>query len=376
MSDPVQADAISGKPRAMQTLREGFHRYESHLSAAAMLAGFAIDNVFFRRIDIPSTQLVFTAYIVAAAASIVLMQFFGARAAAAGRPPARWHAIFSVLAQFSLGGLWSGFLIFYGRSATLAVSWPFVGLLAAILIGNELFRRHLSRLIFSAILLFFAMFSYAIFMVPIYAHAIGTFIFLISGALAVGLFWIFLRALQAMSPHTYAQTHWTIVAGAASVFAALNAFYFLNILPPLPLALSDAGVYHSVKRQGANFVGTGEPQSWRTRLGWPAIIHNAPGKPLSVYSAIFAPIKLSTAITHRWQFRDPKTHRWSTKSVVTFPIMGGRDGGYRGYSVKGNPQAGDWRVDIETIDGRIVGRVKFTVIPTTGAEETTVKTLK
>ncbi|HSZ74430.1 MAG TPA: DUF2914 domain-containing protein [Rhizomicrobium sp.] len=373
----MQPNAISEKPRALQGLREGFHRYESHLSAAAMLVGFAIDNVFFKRIDIPSTQVVFTAYIIVAAASIVFMQFVGARAAAAGRPPARWHAIFSVLAQFSLGGLWSGFLIFYGRSATLAVSWPFVALLAAILIGNEVFRRHLSRLIFSAVLLFFAMFSYAIFMVPIYAHAIGTFIFLISGAIALVLFWIFMGALRVMSPHTYAQTRVTIIAGAAFVFAALNAFYFLNILPPLPLALSDAGVYHSVKRQGGNFVATGEPQSWRTKLGWPAIIHNAPGKPLSVYSAIFAPIKLSTEITHRWQFRDPKTHRWSTKSAVTFPIMGGRDGVYRGYSVKGNPQAGDWRVDIETIDGRIVGRVKFTVIPTMGtAPETAPKILK
>ena len=155
-----------------------FHRYESHLSALAMLAGFAVDNVFFKRIDIPSTQAVFTAYIAVAAASIVFMQGFEARAVP-GQVPPKWRVIFPVLAQFSLGGLWSGFLIFYGRSATLAVSWPFVALLVAILVGNEIFRRHLSRLIFSAILLFFAMFSYAIFMVPIYAHAIGTLIFLI-----------------------------------------------------------------------------------------------------------------------------------------------------------------------------------------------------
>ena len=363
------------RPARLQILREKLHRYESHLSALAMLAGFAIDNVFFKRIDIPSTQALFTGYILVAAASIVFMQGFEARAEAGARQP-KWRVIFPVLAQFSMGGLWSGFLIFYGRSATLAVSWPFVALLASILIGNELFRRHLSRLIFSAILLFFAMFSYAIFMVPIYAHAIGTLIFLISGAMVVGLFWLFLRALAALSPVSYAKTRLTIVAGAGLVFAALNAFYFLNILPPLPLALSSAGVYHNVKRQGGDYVAVAEPQSWLVGLGWPAIIHDVPGQPLSVYSAIFAPIRLSTAITHRWEYRDPKTHRWATKSVVTFPIMGGRDGGYRGYSVKGNPQAGDWRVDIETIDGRLVGRIRFNVIAAATAPETNTKILK
>ena len=56
--------------------------------------------------------------------------------------------------------------------------------------------------------------------------------------------------------------------------------------------------------------------------------------------------------------------------------MGGRDGGYRGYSVKGNPQAGDWRVDIETIDGRLVGRIRFTVIAAATLQGTVVKILK
>lgn len=363
------------KPRRLHALREGFQRYESHLSALAMLAGFAIDNVFFKRIDIPYTQALFTGYIVVAAASIVFMQGFEARAVP-GHVPPRWRVIIPMLAQFSLGGLWSGFLIFYGRSATLAVSWPFVALLVAILIGNEVFRRHLSRLIFSAILLFFAMFSYAIFMVPIYAHAIGTLIFLLSGAMAVGMFWLFLRALAALNKVSYAKTRWQILGGASFVFAALNAFYFLNILPPLPLALSSAGVYHNVKRHGADYVAVAEPQSWLVGLGWPSIIHDVPGQPLSVYSAIFAPIRLSTAITHRWEYRDPKTHRWTTKSLVTFPIMGGRDGGYRGYSVKGNPQAGDWRVDIETIDGRLVGRIRFTVIAADTLQGTVVKILK
>jgi hypothetical protein len=57
--------------------------------------------------------------------------------------------------------------------------------------------------------------------------------------------------------------------------------------------------------------------------------------------------------------------RWVSVSVVSYPINGGRDGGYRGYTVKRHPQDGDWRVDISTGDGRLLGRVRFKVDPNT-----------
>jgi len=48
-------------------------------------------------------------------------------------------------------------------------------------------------------------------------------------------------------------------------------------------------------------------------------------------------------------------------SSVTFPINGGRDGGYRGYTIKHNPEPGDWRVDINTSEGHLIGRITFKV---------------
>ena len=56
-------------------------------------------------------------------------------------------------------------------------------------------------------------------------------------------------------------------------------------------------------------------------------------------------------------------NQWRTQAVVSYPITGGRGGGYRGYSVKSLPAKGHWRVNIETADGRIVGRVAFAVVP-------------
>ena len=82
----------------------------------------------------------------------------------------------------------------------------------------------------------------------------------------------------------------------------------------------------------------------------------ASGESLSVYSAVFAPIQLRTNIVHNWQRYDENAG-WQTQSIVRFPITGGRDGGYRGYSTKSMPQRGRWRArkGALTDEGALVG---------------------
>src|SRR5579871_6620794 len=55
-------------------------RYERHISAAAMVAGFGIDNYTFGRIDRPAANIIFTAYLVLAAATIALLHYLQSRA--------------------------------------------------------------------------------------------------------------------------------------------------------------------------------------------------------------------------------------------------------------------------------------------------------
>src|SRR5262249_7618694 len=93
------------------------------------------------------------------------------------------HPFLVVATQFALGGLWSAFLIFYGRSALATTSWPFVVVLAAVLIGNEVFRQYHSRLAFTCTLLFLALYSYTIFVVPVFTRAMGRPTFLLSGVI-------------------------------------------------------------------------------------------------------------------------------------------------------------------------------------------------
>ena len=50
-----------------------------------------------------------------------------------------------------------------------------------------------------------------------------------------------------------------------------------------------------------------------------------------------------------------------SRSRVVFSIVGGRDGGYRGYSLKTNMESGWWRVRVETTRGQVLGQAQFTV---------------
>ncbi len=177
------------------------------------------------------------------------------RAATRKRPGHRWQSWLPFASQFALGGLWSGFLIFYTRSAVLIASWPFLLVLAAIFIGNEIFKHYHSRLAFTATLLFFGLFSYAIVTVPILTHTIGVFTFLFSGLVAIAIFVLFLYVLSQFGRSSFLASKWQIAAGAAGVYALINLFWFTGVLPPLPIALARSGVYNMVKHTGDDYIG-------------------------------------------------------------------------------------------------------------------------
>jgi len=379
--------------------KEPIHRYERHLSAAAMVVGYAVDNFTFGRVDHPGAHLVFSAYLTVAVVSIAVAHWLQGRkdraAAAAAtvlstdRSPAalepdpqperrfRLSVWLPAATQFALGGLWSGFLVFYSRSAVLAASWPFLLLLLAFLVGNEVFRRYHSRLIFVSLLLFFAFYSYAVFVVPVFTRSIGEITFLASGACAIVAYYFFLRLLWVLDRRRYRQSRWQLIGGAVAITAAMNVFYFTRVLPPLPLALSDVGIYHDIRHTGVTYQVREESEPWTVRFGFaPPMMHVAPGEKLALYSAVFAPIRMTTRITHRWQWWDSRSKHWQTLSQVSFAISGGREHGYRGYSLKSGLRIGDWRVSIDSADGRLIGRLAFNVVLVATPVQTMSKTLQ
>jgi hypothetical protein len=235
--------------------------------------------------------------------------------------------------------------------------------MVAIFIGNEYMRRYHSRLVFSALLFFFSLYSYAILLVPIVLGRIGRIPFLISGAIAVVIFFFYMRAIARLGHERYRGARMQILGGMVLITVLLNVAYFLRILPPLPLVLTQAGIYHDVKRVNGNYQVAQEevPPEWQALFGTYPVMHVQKGARLYVYNAVFAPHSLHTRIVHDWLWLDPKARDWVSQQRISVPIAGGRDDGFRWSTYKTDPRPGQWLVKINTFDGRAIGRVRFSV---------------
>ncbi len=151
-----------------------------------------------------------------------------------------------------------------------------------------------------------------------------------------------------------------IIGITAVLTALIVGSYLTGFIPPLPLTLKDGGIYQSIVRESDSYVVQGEKQ----RLWWDPRaqeVHHIPGTPLYAYSAIFAPGKFTAGIVHVWQRYDPAAKAWVTRSTVAFTLSGGRAAGYRGYSLKADPEPGSWRVLVQTADRQTIGKFTFTV---------------
>jgi hypothetical protein len=340
----------------MHKIAHWFEKYEKHVGVALLVGGFIFDNLFLIRPDNFRDNISFISFLSASAIAIILVNVF---------KKGIGHTISFFVMQFGLGGLFSMSLVFYSRGATFGANWPFLLLLASYLVGNELFKKRYALLISQIGAFFIALFSYLIFVTPVIIHRMDGWAFAISGVASLVVISAFIFIVLVVNPREVWKSRRGIVLTVMGIFAAINILYFTNLIPPIPLLLKDAGVYHSVVRSGSTYVVALEPPAsglskYFSYFITPTI-HIVGSKPVYVFSSVFAPVDLNANLKHVWQHYDPKQKKWIVESTVSIPIIGGRVNGYRIYSLKSDLDAGEWRVDVETARGQIIGRVKFNV---------------
>lgn len=339
-------------------------KYERYLSPVALFGGFIFDNLTLRRVDLWAENLVIIIYLSVALTCIIFINtheagWFRHRFFVKGP---NWAAY---LLQFVFGGLFSAFLIFYLRSASFVASWLFLLFLIAVLVVNEFLRERYQRLIMQLSIFFIALFSYSVFALPLLLRQIGAEIFILSGFLSLGLMVLIIFSLHRIMPERIRRSKDFLVVSIGGIYIAFHFLYLANIIPPIPLALKDSGIYHSVARLGSDYTVSLEPSAWYNFFkDYDTVFHWQPGQPVYCFSAIFAPAEIGTDIYHRWSFYDNGVGKWTEKDRLGFSIVGGRDNGYRGYSLKYGIQPGKWRVDVITERGQILGRLNFKIIET------------
>jgi hypothetical protein len=336
--------------------------YERPIASFALLFGFVFDSLTLRRVDLLIENVIFLFYLVFVALCILLLNL-AETGKFNGKVAQRIHPWLTIAMQFALGNLFSGFTVFYFRSSAIGASWPFLLFLVGLMIANEALKKQYERLIFQTGTLFIALFSYSIFILPVIIGKLNAWVFILSGLVSLVLIALFILLVQKYAHARVKQSRTGLIATVLGIYAVITLFYFTNILPPIPLALKDVGVYQSLTRQMGTFgyILKGEDLSWFEEFFNRQTIHIQKGQPLYVYSAVFSPTKLDTNIVHEWQYYNQKTGKWTIMSKISFPINGGRDGGYRGYSKKTALQEGKWRVNVETPRGQIIGRTSFTI---------------
>ena len=355
------------KREVIERTRKWFAKIERPFSSISLIGGFVFDALTLTRVDQLWDNIwvvVHLAIVTTCALIINLIDNSGSDET----DPAKLHFWLVNVMQFFFGGIFSTFLVFYFRSGTLGNDWPFLLLLAAAFVANERLKRHYARLAFQIALLFLSYYAFAIYLMPILFHEISTSVFIVSGLVSLAAIAGFIGLLRKFSHERFVgRAKWITRGAVLLIFASVNALYFANLIPPLPLSLKDSGIYHSlVVNAPGSYTAQSEPSgNWLSSFFNPnETVHIQPSAPLYAYTAVFSPTSLNTQIVHEWQYYNATTSAWVTRERVTLSVTGGADGGYRTFSLLPNLSTGPWRVNVETPRGQIIGQMNFTVVVT------------
>ncbi|OHA91355.1 MAG: hypothetical protein A2758_02760 [Candidatus Zambryskibacteria bacterium RIFCSPHIGHO2_01_FULL_49_18] len=344
----------------IENLKSWYEERERKFSAFFLLFGFVFDSFTLNRID----SLIDNLWLGANLLVIGICLIFINRSENIGEE-GNWKRFwfFNIL-QFSFGALLGASFIFYFRSAALAVSWPFLLILLVALVGNEIWKKHYERLVLQLSFLYLSLFVFATFLLPVIIRKMGVLVFLGSGILSLVLFRLFIIILNRFAKEKFKQSWKKIWIAIGAIFLGMNLLYFTNLIPPIPLSLKDAGIYHNVEKlAGGNYRVLEEEEKGIMRyFDWRPEVHLIPGNTLFAYSAIFSPADLDTGIVHEWQHYDEAKDEWVTASRIPLRLSGGRAEGYRTFSSKTLLPEGKWRVNVTTSRGQVIGRINFEII--------------
>jgi Protein of unknown function (DUF2914) len=269
------------------------------------------------------------------------------------------RSFYPMAVQFLLGGLFSAYTIFYFRSATLTGTAIFFALLVLLLVGNEFLRDRLSSLRLLVSLYALVCFAFFTFFLPVMTGLMNATIFMVGAGLSATVTFRVVQLIYRNNPDRSKREAVGVTAPAFALIGLLVGFYFLNWIPPVPLSMKFGGMYREVQKQDDRFALSYDRewyQVWkRSQNPYPA------DEPVYCFTAVFAPVALNTTVYHHWYFRTNSAKPFTHADKIPIKIAGGREGGYRAYTFKQRLDPGDWRVDVETEDGRVVGRVSVVV---------------
>lgn len=351
----------------MVTLSKFVNSVKRHISSIAFITGFIWDTFTLTRIDLVYENVMFISYLLIAFVGILLVH---------GVEVGQWvpkkivqsKEWLPAMVQFPLGGLFSGFVIFYTKSASFLTSWPFLLFLFALFVGNEFFRRRYERLVFQVSIFYFAVLSYLVLVAPVVLGTIGTSTFVLASILSLFVTALLLQVVMRLFDDLYKRSVRAIWMSIGGIFIGFHVLYFTNTIPPVPLTLQEIGVYHSVKRVDNDYLVEYEAPYWyEVWRSTHKVYNRAKNEAAYCFSSVYAPTAIQTKVYHSWQ-RKTAEGKWVREDRIGYPLVGGREQGYRGYSIKTVLSPGEWKCVVELENKLVIGETHFMVVEYDGTQ--------
>jgi hypothetical protein len=367
-SAPAATPDVPGvSTTTLQRLRLYAVRNERRLAVSFFVAGFLFDILTLGRIDSWLTIAQQAIYLLLITLVLVQMlvseqrssQRSEQRPASESAADSRWKRWYleyrNPAIHFLLGALLSAYTLFFFKSSSLLVSFGFMGVLVLLLVANESARFKALGLPFKFALLGLCYLAFFAYVVPVLIGQTGLAVFLLS--MAVGC--VPLGAVAFLATRERKK----ILVPLGCVLVLFLTFYLFRLIPPVPLSISFMGVYHGVERTDAGYRLTHERPFWRIWHNGDQRFRAQPSDKVHIYFRVFSPSRFSDQVLMRWYRYERKAgaEDWALQDTIPIKIVGGREEGFRGYGVKTNYQTGKWKVQVETTDGREIGRIYFSV---------------
>lgn len=375
-AEPPAADAPSGATPAgikvrvkarvdrVNTWRETHPLQETAFSFGA---GVLFDVATLGRIDDAITIVQQLVYLTLLGALLLISELW---AHDATRIPQRlkraWE--FHVPAiHFLFGSLLSSFALFFFLSASGATSVVFACAMFGVLAANEFpFFRGLGTSVRWA-LFSLCLTSYLSYVFPVVFGFLSAWLVVLSALMTGALVWAAARWLRRRGlPQSIWQTR--VMAPGAGMLLVMLVMYQAHVMPPVPLNVQYMGIYHNITRDKEFFHLSHQRSPWRFWQHGDQTFKARPGDKVYVFAEIFAPRSFRDRINIRWERHDEK-RGWQTSDVIPLTVTGRRLKGYRGHAYKANHRPGEWRVQVETEDGRAIGYIGLTIVEDTETGE-------
>jgi hypothetical protein len=362
MTQMTEAEAIPASRGRIHPLKLYYERNEPRIAVVFFAGGFVFDILMVDRVDSWLTigqQILYLAVV-----TMALMQMLFEE----GGPPLefggmsrlkRWYYKYrAAITNFFLGTLLNLYTIFFFKSSSLLVSFSFLTVLVFLLLLNEFNRFKWLGLSFKFALLGLCVLSFSANVVPVFVGSIGMLVFLLSmgvGCLPlIGAGWL----VRSRAPDQFLRARKQMLLPFGFVLAGFLVLYFFRLIPPVPLSIPFIGIYHGVEKTEEGYRLSHERPWWRFWQNGDQEFLAQGGDKVYVFFRIFSPTRFADQVQVRWYWKE-SARGWVLQDSIPINIVGGRERGFRGYGVKTNYQFGDWKVQVETTDGREIGRVYF-----------------